>query len=116
MRLVFSSPVVKATIEQSLNSTSSNSANTAGPIGLGFIPVIAPISTVFMSSANRNLYLNMRLQQGAAGVVIDLGDLKWLVENHQAAGLAGEVKQQQQTVSKARHAALVEIGKLLARF
>ncbi|KAK8576078.1 hypothetical protein V6N13_032606 [Hibiscus sabdariffa] len=50
------------------------------------------------------------------GVVIDLGDLKWLVENHQAAGLAGEVKQQQQTVSKARHAALVEIGKLLARF
>ncbi|KAL4277790.1 hypothetical protein GQ457_03G045150 [Hibiscus cannabinus] len=203
----FSSPAVKATIEQSLNSTSSNSANTAGPIGLGFRPVIAPASTVAVPSANRNLYLNPRLQQGAAsqqrseevkrvidimmrskkvnpvlvgdsepelivkeilrkidskeidgvlrnvevvhvekdftldktqmvakikelstkvgamignldcgGVILDLGDLKWLVENHQAVGLAGGVKQQQQTVSEAGRAAVVEMGKLLGRF
>ncbi|PPD74681.1 hypothetical protein GOBAR_DD28374 [Gossypium barbadense] len=63
----FSSPAVKATIEQSLNSTSSNSANTTGPIGLGFRPVVAPTPAVAAPSANRNLYLNPRLQQGAAG-------------------------------------------------
>ncbi|XP_022755379.1 protein SUPPRESSOR OF MAX2 1-like [Durio zibethinus] len=63
----FSSPAVKATIEQSLNTTSSNSANTAGPIGLGFRPVVAAASAVAVPSANRNLYLNPRLQQGAAG-------------------------------------------------
>ncbi|KAK6235945.1 Clp [Theobroma cacao] len=63
----FSSPAVKATIEQSLNSTSSNSANTAGPIGLGFRPVVAAASAVAAPSANRNMYLNPRLQQGAAG-------------------------------------------------
>ncbi|XVE63420.1 hypothetical protein DITRI_Ditri07aG0019300 [Diplodiscus trichospermus] len=63
----FSSPAVKSTIEQSLNSTSSNSANTAGPIGLGFRPVMAAPSAVTAPSANRNLYLNPRLQQGAAG-------------------------------------------------
>ncbi|XVE98692.1 hypothetical protein REPUB_Repub03eG0129800 [Reevesia pubescens] len=63
----FSSPAVKATIEQSLNSTTSNSANTPGPIGLGFRPVVAAASAVAAPSANRNLYLNPRLQQGAAG-------------------------------------------------
>ncbi|KHG17864.1 ATP-dependent Clp protease ATP-binding subunit ClpE [Gossypium arboreum] len=63
----FSSPAVKATIEQSLNSTTSNSANTTGPIGLGFRPVVAPTPAVAAPSANRNLYLNPRLQQGAAG-------------------------------------------------
>ncbi|XVE71757.1 hypothetical protein DITRI_Ditri10aG0177300 [Diplodiscus trichospermus] len=63
----FSSPAVKATIEQSLNSTNSNSANTAVPIGLGFRPVVATASAVAAPSANRNLYLNPRLQQGAAG-------------------------------------------------
>ncbi|OMO95108.1 hypothetical protein COLO4_16072 [Corchorus olitorius] len=63
----FSSPAVKATIEQSLNSTTSNSVNPAGPIGLGFRPVVAAASTVAAPSPNRNLYLNPRLQQGAAG-------------------------------------------------
>ncbi|XWS27294.1 hypothetical protein CRYUN_Cryun26dG0102700 [Craigia yunnanensis] len=63
----FSSPAVKSTIEQSLNTMTSNSANTAGPIGLGFRPVVAAASAVAAPSANRNLYLNPRLQQGAAG-------------------------------------------------
>ncbi|KAE8700146.1 proteasome subunit beta type-6 [Hibiscus syriacus] len=203
----FSSPAVKSTIEQSLSSTTPNSANIAGPIGLGFRPVIAPVSTVAAPSPNRNLYLNPRLQQGAAGqqrseevkrvidiltrskkmnpvlvgdsepelivkeilrkieskeidgvlrnvevvslekdfaldktqmvakikelgtkvgamignldcggVILDLGDLKWLVENNQAVVLVGGVQQQQQTVSEAGRAAVVEMGKLLGRF
>ncbi|TYH14982.1 hypothetical protein ES288_A05G007900v1 [Gossypium darwinii] len=206
----FSSPAVKATIEQSLNSTTSNSANTTGPIGLGFRPVVAPTPAVAAPSANRNLYLNPRLQQGAAGqqrneevkrvidilmrskkmnpvlvgesepelvvkeilrkiknkeidgvlrnvevlhlekdfaldktqtvakikelatkvgamignldcggVILDLGDLKWLVESNQPVGLPGGVQQQQQqqqVVSEAGRAAVVEMGKLLGRF
>jgi hypothetical protein len=61
----FSSPAVKATIEQSLNaSTNSNSAANSG-IGLGFrapgaVAVPAPVT-------NRNLYVNPRLQQGSVG-------------------------------------------------
>ncbi|KAJ6382144.1 hypothetical protein OIU77_030741 [Salix suchowensis] len=61
----FSSPSVKATIEQSLNaSTNSNSAANSG-IGLGFrapgaVAVPAPVT-------NRNLYVNPRLQQGIVG-------------------------------------------------
>ena len=206
----FSSPAVKSTIEQSLNTMTSNSANTAGPIGLGFRPVVAAASAVAAPSPNRNLYLNPRLQQGAAGrtgqqrseevkrvidilmrskkrnpvlvgeaepelvvteilrrieskeidgalrnvevlrlekdfaldktqmvakikelgtqvgtkignldcggVILDLGDLKWLVENNQQIGLAGGVQQQQQVVSEAGRAAVAEMGKLLGRF
>ncbi|KAF9680594.1 hypothetical protein SADUNF_Sadunf06G0138000 [Salix dunnii] len=61
----FSSPSVKATIEQSLNaSTNSNSTANSG-IGLGFrapgaVAVPAPVT-------NRNLYVNPRLQQGIVG-------------------------------------------------
>ncbi|PON42154.1 Butenolide signaling repressing protein-like [Parasponia andersonii] len=58
----FSSPAVKATIEQSLNSSAAAAAVAAtansAPIGLGFRPgagTVAPPS--------RNLYLNPRLQQ-----------------------------------------------------
>ena len=206
----FSSPAVKATIEQSLNSTSSNSANMAAPIGLGFRLVLASASSVAAPSSNRNLYLNPKLHQGAAGqtgqqrseevkrvidilmrskkrnpvlvgepepelvvkeilrrienkeidgilrnvevvrlekdfaldktqmvakikelgtqvgakignldcggVILDLGDLKWLVENNQQIGLAGGVQQQQQVVSEAGRAAVAEMGKLLGRF
>ncbi|XP_027329172.1 protein SUPPRESSOR OF MAX2 1 isoform X2 [Abrus precatorius] len=58
----FSSPAVKATIEQSLNSVPS--AVNSNPIGLGFRP-----STVAPAPApGRSLYLNPRLQpqQGSA--------------------------------------------------
>ncbi|XAR66685.1 hypothetical protein NMG60_11012996 [Bertholletia excelsa] len=53
----FSSPAVKATIEQSLNSQppSVNPPN----IGIGFRPTPSPTPIL-----NRNLYLNPRLQQG----------------------------------------------------
>ncbi|KAK7291907.1 hypothetical protein RIF29_07450 [Crotalaria pallida] len=57
----FSSPAVKATIEQSINSAPSNS----NPIGLGFRP-----SAMTMPAAappGRSLYLNPRLQQGSGG-------------------------------------------------
>lgn len=70
----FSSPAVKSTIEKSLNSTtSSNSAvgitAGGGPIGLGFRPVVVAAASAVAppSATNRNLYLNPRLQQGAAG-------------------------------------------------
>ncbi|GKV18193.1 hypothetical protein SLEP1_g28611 [Rubroshorea leprosula] len=56
----FSSTAVKATIEQSLNSSTSTSASSS-PIGLGFRPVAAAVP-----SQNRNSYLNPRLQQGTA--------------------------------------------------
>nr|POE46094.1 protein suppressor of max2 1 [Quercus suber] len=53
----FSSPAVKATIEQSLNSPSPSASSipNSGPIGLGFRG--GP------TAQNRNLYLNPRLQQ-----------------------------------------------------
>ncbi|XP_031255211.1 protein SUPPRESSOR OF MAX2 1 [Pistacia vera] len=55
----FSSPAVKATIEQSLNSTPcSVSVSNSSPIGLGLRP-----------NLNRNLYVNPRLQQGTGGGV-----------------------------------------------
>ncbi|XP_048326299.2 protein SUPPRESSOR OF MAX2 1 isoform X2 [Ziziphus jujuba] len=57
----FSSPAVKATIEQSLNSSAAASAAAAAvanssPIGLGFRPTAVAVPS-------RNLYLNPRLQQ-----------------------------------------------------
>ncbi|KAJ8617198.1 hypothetical protein MRB53_013384 [Persea americana] len=204
----FSSPAVKATIEQSLNS--SNSMNSGGiGAGLAFRPS-PPI--------NRNVYLNPRLQQqgscetsgqqrreevkrvidillrsrkrnpvlvgdtepevvmrellhriekrevnegllhsvqvvslekefgsnrsqipekmkelgdlietrinssaiacSSSGVILDLGDLKWLVEQQQTGiiGVSGSGSIQHQVVSETRRAAVSEMGKLLARF
>ncbi|KAM4125776.1 hypothetical protein ACB094_01G336500 [Castanea mollissima] len=211
----FSSPAVKATIEQSLNSSSPSASSipNSGPIGLGFRG--GPTTT------NRNLYLNPRLQQqGSAaqlghqrgeevkrvvdillrskkrnpvlvgepepeavvkellrrienkelgdgalknaqvihwdkefssdraqipakvkelgdlvdtriansgsggGVIVNLGDLKWLVEQPVSFGVAGagpgsglqQQQQQQQVVSEVGRAAVAEMGKLLGRF
>ncbi|KAF8392947.1 hypothetical protein HHK36_021187 [Tetracentron sinense] len=199
----FSSPAVKATIEQSLNS--SNSVNSSSiSCGLGFRPA---------STANRNLYLNPRLQQGnsvqlgqqrndevkrvadillrekkrnpilvgdskpeavvkellqriekrdvgegvfrnvqvislekefafdrtgipnklkelgdlvesrikssgggGGGVILDLGDLKWLVEQPLGLGVSGSGPMHQQIISETGAAAVAEMGKLLARF
>ncbi|KAF5461800.1 hypothetical protein F2P56_017869 [Juglans regia] len=56
----FSSPAVKATIEQC--HSSSASVSNSSPIGLGFRPGATPVP----SATNRNLYLNPRLQQGSA--------------------------------------------------
>ncbi|KAF9615440.1 hypothetical protein IFM89_023546 [Coptis chinensis] len=209
----FSSPAVKATIEQTLNSTTSG-ANSSGNniascgVGLGgFRPA---------QSANRNLYLNPRLQQqqgnncdqsnggqrkeevkkvvdilmrskkrnpvlvgenepelvvrellqrierkqvgecllrnvqvvslekefgsdrsqipmkvkeleglvesrisngnGSGGVILNLGDLKWLVEQPAGLGGLGSGQGQQQIVSETGRVAVAEMGKLLARF
>ncbi|KAK9275349.1 hypothetical protein L1049_022613 [Liquidambar formosana] len=195
----FSSPAVKATIEQSLNSPATTVNNTG--IGLGFRPAAPP---------SRNMYLNPRLQQGgvaqsgqqrseetkrvidillrtkkknpvlvadnsepesvvkellkrienkelgegplknvevihfekelasdraqipskikelgvlvetqignsSGGAIVDLGDLKWLVEQPTSLGVpvSGGVHQQ---VSETGAAAVEEMGKLLARF
>lgn len=61
----FSSPAVKATIEQSLNSSAAAAAAAAStnssPIGLGFRPGGATVAVP--GPPNRNLYLNPRLQQ-----------------------------------------------------
>lgn len=209
----FSSPAVKATIEQSLNSAAPAAASTiSAPIGLGFrspaVPAAAP--------PPRNLYLNPRLQQqqqqqqlgnsiqqrgeevkrvvdillrpkkrnpvlvgesepeavvkellkrienkelgdgllkniqvapldneigsdeakipaefqqlgdaletkmgnsgGGGGVVLDLGDLKWLVEQPAAAYGSGTVQPQQQLVSDKGRVMVSEMAKLLSRF
>lgn len=203
----FSSPAVKATIEQSLNSSASvNSGPISGQLGFHPSPPL-----------NRNLYLNPRLQQGSCepsvqqrreevkrvigillrskkrnpvlvgdsepeavlrellqriekrevnevllrnvhvvslekefgsdrsqipvkmkelgdlietrinstaiggsggggGVILDLGDLKWLVEQQPGFGISGPSPIQQQVVSETGHAAVTEMGKLLARF
>ncbi|KAF8035094.1 hypothetical protein BT93_C1199 [Corymbia citriodora subsp. variegata] len=203
----FSSPAVKATIEQSLNSAARAAANTnSAPIGLGF-----RLPTVPAATPPRNLDLNPRLHQqlqqqqlanltqqrgkevrrainilsrpkkrnpvlvgasgreavvgkllkrienkelgdgllkniqvvllgkeigleeaemptefqelgdvletmmgksGGGGVVLDLGDLKWLVEQPAAVYGPSTVKPQQQL----RRIMVAEMGKLLARF
>lgn len=199
----FSSPAVKATIEQSLNSSAS--VGNSSPMGLGFRAGATPVPP----AANRNLYLNPRLQQqGSAaqlgqqrgeevkrvidillrtkkrnpvlvgesepeavvrellnrienkelgegppgnarvirlekefssdrtqipakvkqlgdlianssggGVILDLGDLKWLVEQPVSFSMAGSgAAPQQQVVSEVGRAAVVEMGKLLEKF
>ncbi|KAJ7955731.1 protein SUPPRESSOR OF MAX2 1 [Quillaja saponaria] len=198
----FSSPAVKATIEQSLNSSSSTVNSTS--IGIGFRPpTVAPAAP-----PGRNLYLNPRLQQGSAvqpkrgeevkriidilsrtkkrnpvlvgvsepealikellkkienkelgdgplnnvqvihlekdlpsdkvqvltrlnelgdlvesrmrnmnsGVVLYLGDLKWLVELPVGFGVTSSGTAQHQVVTEAGRAAVMEMGKLLVRF
>ncbi|XP_059459956.1 protein SUPPRESSOR OF MAX2 1 isoform X2 [Corylus avellana] len=199
----FSSPAVKATIEQSLNSSAS--VGNSSPMGLGFRAGATPVPP----TANRNLYLNPRLQQqGSAAqlgqqrgeevkrvidillrtkkrnpvlvgesepeavvrellrrienkelgegplgnarvirlekefssdraqipakvkelgdliatssgsdVILDLGDLKWLVEQPVSFGVPGSgTAAQQQVVSEVGRAAVAEMGKLLGRF
>ncbi|GMH16624.1 hypothetical protein Nepgr_018465 [Nepenthes gracilis] len=65
----FSSPAVKAAIEQSLNNSQSNAASvTATPkIGLAFRPAAQP-TPLIPSVSGRNLYLNPRLQQQGSTV------------------------------------------------
>ncbi|KAJ8767402.1 hypothetical protein K2173_017446 [Erythroxylum novogranatense] len=62
----FSSPAVKATIERSLNSSSNSGSSTTNQstIGLGFRTPVAV--SVPAPTANRNLYVNPRLQQASA--------------------------------------------------
>lgn len=196
----FSSPAVKATIEQSLNSQSP-SVNQS-PIGIGFRPNPMPLPM-----PNRNLYLNPRLQGNnsaqpglgenvkrvadillkskkrnpvlvgdsepeavirevlrriekgefgdgplknvqvipiekemgldknqisakinelrdlieakigsCGGIIVDLGDLKWLVEQPVSFGVPGSGGVTQQVVSEMGRAAVVEMSKLLSRF
>ncbi|KAI6682526.1 hypothetical protein NL676_036407 [Syzygium grande] len=209
----FSSPAVKATIEQSLNSAAPAAANAnSAPIGLGFRSPAVPA----VAAPPRNLYLSPRLQQqqqqqqlgnsiqqrgeevkrvvdvllrpkkrnpvlvgesepeavvkellkrvenkelgdgllkniqvapldneigsdeakipakfqqlgdvletkmgnsgGGGGVVLDLGDLKWLVEQPAAAHGSGTVQPQQQLVSNKGRIMVAEMAKLLSRF
>ncbi|XP_010242314.1 PREDICTED: protein SUPPRESSOR OF MAX2 1-like [Nelumbo nucifera] len=206
----FSSPAVKATIEQSLNASSSVNSSTIG-CGLGFRPA-PPTKTTMTAAPNRNLYLNPRLQQGnspqtgqqrgedvkriidillrtkkrnpvlvgeaeldtvtrellqkiekrevgdgplrnvqvisldkeiasdrtkitaklkeldsliesrisisnGGSVILDLGDLKWLVEQPVCLGVPGSAAPvQQQIVSEAGRVAVAEMTKLLAKF
>ncbi|CAK9139080.1 unnamed protein product [Ilex paraguariensis] len=201
----FSSPAVKAIIEQSLNSSLGN-VNQA-TLGIGFRPNPTP-----MPIPNRNLYLNPRLQQAnpagqpgnqrneevkrvidillrtkkrnpvlvgeaepeavvkellrrvekgelnegplknaqvisiekelvldktrilskikeleglietkignsnGGGIIIDLGDLKWLVEQPVTFGVPPSGGVQQQVVSEAGRVAVAEMGKILGRF
>lgn len=51
------------------------------------------------------------------GVILDLGDLKWLVEQPVSFSMAGSgAAPQQQVVSEVGRAAVVEMGKLLEKF
>lgn len=52
---------------------------------------------------------------GAGGVILNLGDLKWLVEQPTPAGL-GTGRAQQQIVSEIRRVAVAEMKELLARY
>ncbi|KAL6973693.1 hypothetical protein U1Q18_027880 [Sarracenia purpurea var. burkii] len=206
----FSSPAVKATIEQSLNSQPSSVHPSA--IGIGFRPRPTPIMPMPMPvPTNRNLYLNPRLQQGSSaqsgqqrsdevkrvteiflrtkkrnpvlvgelepetvikellrriekgqlaegplknvqvvpmdkdllidtaqipaklnelgglietkierssggGIILDLGDLKWLVELPASVGVPGSGVLPQHIMSETGKVAVAEMGKLLARF
>lgn len=57
-----------------------------------------------------------RMKGNGGGLILDLGDLKWLVEQPANLGGSGGVQPQQQVVSVAGKAAVVEMGKLLASF
>ncbi|CAH1426688.1 unnamed protein product [Lactuca virosa] len=57
----FSSPAVKATIEQSISNNVSGSQSN---LGIGFRPSPSPATAPVSIPINRNLYLNPRLQQG----------------------------------------------------
>ncbi|KAF2318368.1 hypothetical protein GH714_006117 [Hevea brasiliensis] len=178
----FSSPAVKATIEQSLNSSSNSSAAAAASnsnsFGFGFrtpgaVPVPAPATNRNLYNKRRNPVLvgesepemvvrellkrieNKEIADGllknvqvihlekdfldktkiaakiielgglietrianldCGGVILDLGDLKWLVEQQVYFAGASGLQQQQQIVSEAERAAVAEMGKLLERF
>lgn len=53
---------------------------------------------------------------GGGSIILDLGDLKWLVEQPVNLGVAGSGTVGQQVVSEAGRAAVAEMGKLLAMF
>lgn len=53
---------------------------------------------------------------GGGSIILDLGDLKWLVEQPVNLGVAGSGTVGQQVVSEAGRAAVAEMGKLLATF
>ncbi|KAK4431930.1 protein SUPPRESSOR OF MAX2 1 [Sesamum alatum] len=53
---------------------------------------------------------------GSGGVILDLGDLKWLVEQPSSFGGVQHHHHQQPVVSETGRVAVVEIAKLLARF
>ncbi|XP_057786450.1 protein SUPPRESSOR OF MAX2 1 [Salvia miltiorrhiza] len=73
----FSSPAVKAAIEQSLNSSSAHShhqhhvaagnVNFGAGIGPRLLPNPVQLTAPAVAQPNRNVYLNPRLQQGCAG-------------------------------------------------
>ncbi|KAL1819877.1 hypothetical protein ACET3Z_014746 [Daucus carota] len=71
----FSSPAVKATIEQSLNSMNSTTGGNGnhGSIGVGLrtnlnpTPMAMQMTPGVSSVSNRNLYMNPRLHQGNLG-------------------------------------------------
>lgn len=59
------------------------------------------------------------LEGGGGGVVLDMGDLKWLVQQQPVtAGVSGSgaVQVQQQVVPEGGRAAVAEMGKLLAKY
>ena len=61
--------------------------------------------------------LEARIRKSGGGVVLNLGDLKWLVEQPPVSlGGGGGAATQQQVVSEAGRAAVAEIGKLLSAF
>ncbi|KAL4589978.1 hypothetical protein LXL04_002891 [Taraxacum kok-saghyz] len=61
----FSSPAVKATIEQSISNNVSGGSNLSpSNLGIGFRPSPSTATTPVSIPVNRNLYLNPRLQQG----------------------------------------------------
>ncbi|GAB2267469.1 hypothetical protein Dimus_002452 [Dionaea muscipula] len=93
----FSSPAVKATIEQSLTSLPSN--NTSSSIGLGFRPAASP-SPIIPSVSGRNLYLNPRLQQQQQGNAAQSGQQR----------AEEEVKKVMDILSKARKGNPVLVG------
>lgn len=64
----FSSPAVKATIEQSLSNNVSGGNNlNPSSLGIGFRPSPATTTTPVSIPINRNLYMNPRLQQHQQG-------------------------------------------------
>ncbi|KAK6127044.1 hypothetical protein DH2020_039222 [Rehmannia glutinosa] len=107
----FSSPAVKATIEQSSTSSTSHGHHHHHHHLMLCNPVIS-MEKGLLSDTNhvrakiKELGDVIESRIGIGGVILDLGDLKWIVEQ----------QHQQQGISENGRMAVVEMAKLLARF
>ncbi|KAJ0744660.1 putative Clp, repeat (R) domain, P-loop containing nucleoside triphosphate hydrolase [Helianthus annuus] len=91
----FSSPAVKATIEQSMMSSINGNALNPSSLGIGFRPSPSPAPAPVSLPGNRNLYMNPRLQQQQQGSFIQQKNIEPTVSSPRNLYLNPRLQQQQ---------------------